>query len=92
MRTDKVLPSAGWLWNFWTAADAEGAFLKVTRITTSGLLANKVAFTISPHRLNMAETSSGVVPATKPVTSTTFPCDAELAPLMESWSEEDVAA
>jgi len=90
--TDRVLPSAGWLWNFCTAADAEDAFLKVTRMIGSGLLLIRVPFTISPHRLKMATTSSGVVPKTRPVTSTTFPWDAALAPLMVSCSEEDVAA
>lgn len=58
--------------------------LNVSRIRTSSPCDNNLELVISPQRLKMAATSSAVVPPTKPVTSTTFPCDAALAPLIDS--------
>ena len=51
-------------------------------------------FVISPQRLKIAATSSAVVPATNPPTSTTFPFTDEPAPLIDSWLgfEEAVAS
>jgi hypothetical protein len=79
------------LLNFWTAAEADVEVLNVSLMQTSAPPETDFELVISPQRLKMAATSSAVVPATNPITSTTFPLVAEPAPLIDNWLGFDEA-
>lgn len=84
--TVNTRPSAGCLSNRLAASSAAPCVLYVMRITgeVSRAEVRSLEETMGPQHLNMATTSSAVVPGTRPLTSTTLPRVRPEAPLIES--------